>query len=292
MDIPRLRYFLEIVRQKNFSRAAVICNVSQPSLSQQMKKLEDEMGGRLFFRSPGNLQLTPLGAEFLNYAQSIIAQVQAAEEFVSSQLEDRQKTIRIGAIPTTAPYLVPRLLQQIQRELPTARFELLENFTEDLTDALRSGRVDYALMSPPTHLDEETESILLSEDEFVLTLPENHRLTSVSEISARDLKDEPLVLLEDCHCISKQAAAYFQQIGLEANVILRSAQIETLLGIVETGYGITFLPELAVRAHAHRKVHFRKLKKSCSREVRLYWWPTPFLSKSQEIVLNAVKNAF
>jgi LysR family hydrogen peroxide-inducible transcriptional activator len=293
MDTQRLRYFLEVVRQRNFSRAAIICNVSQPSLSQQVKKLEEEVGGMLLLRSHGNLQLTPLGEAFLKHAQAIISQVNAAEEFVSNHMEQRERTIRIGAVPTIAPYFVPGILKGVQTKLPQTRFELFEALTEQVVEALRTGRVDYALLSPPTALDDETDHLVLAKDNFVLTVPQEHRLGKSSQIDINELKGERVVLLEDSHCLSKQTAAYCQNIGLEADVTLASAQIETLLSIVEAGFGLTFIPESTARAHSHRKVSFIPLKKArCFREIRLLWWSGPFVSRSQKAFLDAVQAAF
>lgn len=293
MDTQRLRYFLEVVRQRSFSRAAIICNVSQPSLSQQIKKLEEEVGGMLLLRAHGNLQLTPLGDQFLNHAQAIIAQVNAAEEFVSAHLEQSEKTIRIGAVPTIAPYFIPEILKAAQERSPMARYELFEGHTDKVVEALRTGRVDYALLSPPTVLDRETEHLTLAHDAFILTLPENHPLGATPEIDIGQLKRERIVLLEDSHCLSRQTAAYCQDIGVEADITLSSAQIETLLSIVEAGFGVTFIPESAARAHSHRKVRFVPLAKArCYREIRLMWWAGPYLLKSQESFLEAVRTVF
>lgn len=293
MDTQRLRYFLEVVRQRSFSRAAAICKVSQPSLSQQIKKLEEEVGGMLLLRSHGNLQLTALGDQFLNHAQAIMAQVNAAEEFVSAQLEQGEKTIRIGAVPTIAPYFVPAILRAVQQRNPLARYELFEGHTERVVEALRTGRVDYALLSPPTSLDRETNHLTLTQDAFILTLPEGHPLGDAAEIDLEQLRRERMLLLEDSHCLSRQTASFCQDIGLEADVTLASAQIETLLSIVEAGFGITFIPESAARAHSHRKVRFIPLRKArCYREIRLMWWAGPYLSKTQRHFLDAVRAAF
>lgn len=293
MDTQRLRYFLEVVRQRSFSKAAAVCKVSQPSLSQQIKKLEEEVGGMLLIRSHGNLRLTPLGDQFLNHAQAIIAQVNTAEAFVSKHQEQGERTIRIGAVPTIAPYYVPAILKAVQARHPAARFELFEGHTETVVEALRTGRVDYALLSPPTSLDSETEHLTLAQDAFVLTLPESHPLGKGGDIDLETLKRERIVLLEDSHCLSRQTAAYCRDIGLEADVTLSSTQIETLLSIVEAGFGVTFIPQSAARAHSHRKVRFVPLKKAhCYREIRLMWWAGPYLSRSQENFLDAVRTAF
>jgi LysR family hydrogen peroxide-inducible transcriptional activator len=291
MDLQRIRYFLEVARQKNFSKAAQICAVSQPSLSQQIKKLEGEVGGDLFIREHGAVSLTTLGGEFLKHAQAIMAEVSAAEEFVSDAQNDIKHTVRFGAIPTIAPYLVPEIFDRIRSHYPSACFKLLENRTEPVIESLLSGAIDFALLSPPTRIDQECDSLLLGSDEFMLTLPLGHPLSKAKSIKAEQLRDEPIILLENSHCLFQQTEAYCEAIGLKANVTLQSSQIHTLLGLVELGFGLTFTPSIASKAHADRKVAFRSIAQHpCSREIRLVWLRRQFLSRSQHAVIDSIQS--
>lgn len=290
MDLQRLRYFLEVARQKHFSRAAEVCCVSQPSLSQQIKKLEEEVGGMLFERTRGKVILTPLGEEFLKHAQAILAEVQSAEEFVNRSQNDLRRTIRFGAIPTIAPYLVPDLFRTIQTHEPKARFELIENFTDPLIEVLLTGEIDFVLFSPPTRIDPECDHLTLARDELLLTLPEGHPLCGESAITAGKLENENIILLENSHCLAEQASAYCNEIGLNQNIHIRSSQIDTLLGLVEKGFGLTFTPAIAAKAHRHRKVVFRSVASNpCYREVRMAWLQRQFLPKSLRTVIEAAK---
>lgn len=290
MDIQRIKYFLEVARQKNFSKAAGICHVSQPSLSQQIRKLEDEVGGPLFIRAHGAVRLTALGNDFLKHAQAIMADVSAAEEFVTQSRQNLRRTVRFGAIPTIAPYLVPEIFTRIRTKHPDARFELIENRTESVIESLLSGTIDFALLSPPTPIDPECDYLTLARDEFLLTLPKAHRLAKAKSIRIQQLKKDPIILLENSHCLSQQTAAYCERVGLSADVTIRSSQIDTLLRLVESGFGLTFTPAIAAMAHRHRKVVFRSIAKNpCFRVVRLVWLKKPFFSKSQEAVLDAAK---
>lgn len=290
MDLQRLKYFLEVARQKNFSKAARVCRVSQPSLSQQIKKLEEEVGGALFLRSRGTISLSAHGEAFLKHAQAIIGEVSAAEEFVTRSQDDTERTIRFGAIPTVAPYLIPQIFQRIQGVFSTARFELVESVTDSLVEFLRTGMIDFALLSPPTKADHECDYLTLVEDEFLLTLPVGHPLCATKSITAEDLKCESFMLLENSHCLAQQAATYCEEMGLGANVCLRGTQIDTLLGLVEQGFGLTFTPSIATSVHPHRKVVFRSLAtRRCYREVRLAWLRRQFLSKSHELVIGSLQ---
>jgi LysR family transcriptional regulator, hydrogen peroxide-inducible genes activator len=291
MDLQRLKYFVEVARQRHFSRAAEVCRVSQPSLSQQIKKLEDEVGGPLFQRTRGNVTLTVLGEAFLKHAQAILAEVQSAEEFVNGLQDDQLRLIRIGAIPTIAPYLIPSLFETIRSRYPAARLELVESVTETLTEALLTGRIDFALLSPPTAMDDVCDSVLILQDELLLTLPETDPLAKQAQIHPSQLVEQSILLLEHAHCLAGQMGAFCEKLGLGEPVAIRGSQIDTLLGLVERGFGLTFTPALAAKSHRDRKVVFRGLHgQAYFRDIRLMWLKRQFLTRSQRLVLEAVQD--
>ena len=291
MDLQRLRYFLEVARQKNFSKAAKVCRVSQPSLSQQIKKLESEVGGALFIRNRGSVQLSELGEGFLGHAQAVLAEVLAAEEFVDRCQSETQRTIRFGAIPTIAPYLIPEIFRKIQSKHSSARFELIENRTEVIIDALLTNEIDFALLSPPTRIDDLCERLALAKDDFLLTLPAGHRLTKSPTVSVAQLRAEKIILLENSHCLAQQTSAYCEEIGLRPAVTLHSSQIDTLLGMVEAGFGLTFTPRIAANSHHHRRVVFRQLTDNrCSRTLELVWLRRQFLTQAQRSIIECMRS--
>jgi LysR family hydrogen peroxide-inducible transcriptional activator len=282
-----MRYFLEVARQKNFSRAAEMCFISQPSLSQQIKKLEGEVGGALFLRSRSRVSLSPLGESFLKHAQAIMAEVATAEEFIAEAQNQIERTLRFGAIPTVAPYLIPGLFQTIREAYPDARLELVEKQTDSLVESLRMGEIDFALLSPPLEIDQTFDSLLLAKDELLLTLPADHPLCAQDPIRMDSIQEAKIILLEDSHCLSQQTAAFCEEVGLQADVHIRSSQIDTLLCLVEAGFGLTFTPRVAAQANAHRNLVFRSLRPTpCHRELRLYWMPRHVMSRFME---NAVE---
>jgi len=291
MDLQRLKYFVEVARQRHFSKAAEACRVSQPSLSQQIMKLEEELGGKLFERTREKVGLTALGQDFLKHARAIIAEVQAAEEFAQRMHEHQLRTIRIGAIPTIAPYLAPPLLAAIRKAHPKAHLELLEAPSAVLTEALMTGKIDYALLSPPTSVDDECDHLTLARDELLLTLPREHPLAKVKQLSQEQLEGEQVILLENSHCLSAQVGAYCRKLGLSEHLDIRGSQIDTLLGLVENGFGLTFTPALAAQAHKHRQVVHRHLPwPACTREIRLVWIKQQFLTRTQHAVLEAARS--
>jgi len=294
MDIQRLRYFLEVARQKHFSRAARICRVTQPSLSQQIKKLEEEVDGPLFLRNRGGITLSPLGEAFLQYAQGIMASVASAEEFVAETRSQARRVIRFGAIPTIAPYLVPEIFAAIREREPGVRFELIEGYTDSLTEALTEGTIDFALLSPPTKLDGACDHLVLLRDELLLTLPAGHELAKRRRLTSRQLASETVILLDDSHCLSRQTSDFCTTIGLAPSVSIRGAQLDTLLHLVEHGFGISFTPHLAVRAKVGTEgLVFRSLSgERCHREIRLAWLRQPILSGTLKLTLKIVREHF
>jgi LysR family hydrogen peroxide-inducible transcriptional activator len=290
MDIQRLKYFTEVARQRHFSRAAAICRVSQPSLSQQIIKLEQEVGGVLFTRARGRVALTELGKDFLKHAQAILSGVSSAEEFIHRAQDERQRTLRFGAIPTIAPYLIPGLFAAVRRPIPNARFALLEGVTENLTDALLTGQIDFAVWSPPTAIDAECDHLTLARDELLLTLPRAHPRGKTRVLTPAMIANERIILLESAHCLAAQAGAFCAEVGLKDEITMRSSQIDTLLGLVEQGFGLSFTPAIAARAHRHRKVIFRRLTgQTCHREIRLAWLKRRYLTRSQQTVVEAAR---
>lgn len=289
MDIQRIRYFVEVVRERNFSRAAERCHISQPSLSQQIKKLEAEGGGVLLDRSRGRVTLTEHGHAFLRHANAILAEVQTAEAFVNESQGKSVGTLRIGAIPTIAPYVVPELFAAIKKAQPEAMLELHERTTETLIESLREGRIDFALMSSESVVEPYTDSRLLREDKLLLTLPKGHALSSADEIELSALKKEQAILLEQSHCLSDQVASYCEAVGLGAHVTIRVSQIDTILGLVEQGFGYTFTPESAISHHRHCKVTYHEIRgKPYHREIRLYWMKRHILPRLHQAVVDCI----
>ncbi|MEM9399315.1 MAG: LysR family transcriptional regulator [Verrucomicrobiota bacterium] len=287
MEFHRIRYFLELARSGNFSKAADRSNVSQPSLSQQISKLEDEVGGSLFLRGRDGVTLSELGKEFLPYAKAIMAEIESTRDFIDRSGKGIQGPIRIGAIPTIAPYLLPDILKRITKRYPEAHYELVEDTTKSLIERLRNGGIDFALMSPPTKIDGDADHHLLMRDELLLTLPQRHSLCRLKQIELKQLKSERLVLLQDAHCLSRQSESYCKASGIKADVTIQSSQIDTLLGMVELGLGFTFIPQMAVDFHEHRKVVYRSLaKKPYFREIHLYWMRRRVLSASQQEIIK------
>ena len=291
MDIQRIRYFLEVARQKNFSKAAKVCHISQPSLSQQIMKLEEEVSGALFLRNRGSIELTQHGQAFLKHANAIMAEVQTAKEFVEETDGNKNITIRFGAVPTIAPYLIPEIFTRIKKVLPYAKLELREGLTASLVEALRNDAIDFALLSPKTDVDKEANSLLLKKDRLILTMPKDYKPSKTGKIRISQLKKSRAILLEHSHCLSTQAASYCKAVGLHSEITIQASQIETLLGLVEKGFGYTFTPEIAIPHHAYRNVSYHQIAaEPYYREIKLYWMKRHIHTRWQTAVIECLKN--
>jgi len=272
MDTQRIKYFLSVYQKGSFSRAAIACHISQPSLSNQIIKLENEVGGTLFTRDRNGVTLTELGEGFLPHAQAIMSAVINAYEFTEHTQSVLQRPIRIGAIPTIAPYLLPSLLECIKKHHPEAEFDILEDTTSAQLEAFRNRQLDFSLISPPTELDPQLTHLDLLQDELLLTLPEDHPNSDDSAVKLSDLTRDHLILLNDEHCLSQQTRTYCKSVGAQAAVSVRSSQISTLLGFVETGLGYTFTPSLACPTFQNRRVTYHSLSPTpYHRLIRLAW---------------------
>ena len=245
MEFHQLRYFCAVAETGSFSRAAEQSHVSQPSLSQQILKLEDELGARLFDRLGRSVQLTELGKTFLPRARAVLRELEAARGDVVEQKHSISGPITVGVIPTVAPYFLPPLLTSFSRKYPQARLTVLEEITPVLLDRLRAGAIDVAILALPLRGHEFEDFPLLTERLFA-ALPKNHKLARRDSLSLKDLRAEPFLLLRDGHCFRDTAVAACDRARLHPQVIFESGQFSSLLGMVAAGMGVSIVPEMAI----------------------------------------------
>jgi len=259
-------------------------------LSSQIQKLEDEVGGILFHRAHAGTDLSELGEAFLPHAEAIMAQVRGAEEFSALSRTTLQREVRLGAIPTIAPYLLPQLVIYLKKRHPEAEFKIFENTTETQLKALENREIDFVLLSPPTRLDDRLSAIDVMNDELLITLPKGHPLSSEGALSLADLQNDSLILLEDGHCLSEQSRVFCKASGLDTDVTVRSAQIETLIAMVEQGMGFTLTPELAVPTQQQRELSFHPVSpEPISRKIQLVWNTQTNSSNTHNILMESLK---
>jgi LysR family hydrogen peroxide-inducible transcriptional activator len=245
MELHQLRYFCAVAETGSFSRAAEQSHVSQPSLSQQILKLEDELGVRLFDRLGRSVRLTELGKTFLPRARAVLRELEAARGEVVEGKEFIGGLITVGVIPTVAPYFLPPRLTTFSRKFPQVRLTVVEEITPVLLDRLRAGTIDVAILALPIR-GHEFETFPLLTERLFAALPKKHKLNSRPSLLLKDLRAEPFLLLRDGHCFRDTAVAACDRARLHPQIVFESGQFSSLLSMVGAGMGVSIVPEMAI----------------------------------------------
>ena len=284
MDLGQLRYFSKIVEHRSFTRAAKDCSVSQPALSQQIAKLEKELGQPLFERQGRTIRLTPAGQVLQTHAETILQLVEDAKR----QITDDGQTGRIcvSAIPTIAPYLLPNLLTSVASQFPQASFVISEDTTEKLLKRCSSGDVDVGLLALPASAKYLTIEPLF-EEELLLALPAEHPLCSRSRISAKDISNERFILLGDTHCLVDSIETFCNRKKFQPIATSQIEQLTTVQHLVALGHGLSFIPKIATTDDLGGKLVYRSLSgDKPTRKVAICWNPYRYQS---QLLSNFVK---
>ena len=248
MNLRTLNYLAVLAEEQHFGRAAKRCFVSQPTLSAQIRKLEEELGVVLIERGPGKFLLTDVGREILKHAQTMLDQAQTIEQISLQQQNPLAGTVTLGFIPTLGPYLMPHILKPLKKALPDISWQLAEYQTDSLLAQLLEGKIDVGLLALPCKSSDDSalEHRELFTEPFVVTMPPNHELTAKKTVAVSDLSDQCLLLLEDGHCLRDQALAVCSMSAHPEASDFKATSFETLRQMVATGLGITLMPQLAV----------------------------------------------
>jgi LysR family hydrogen peroxide-inducible transcriptional activator len=246
MEMHQLKYFVAVARTGSFSRAAELCFVSQPSLSQQIIKLEHSVGQRLFDRLGRKVLLTEAGRLLLDRAQAILAAVDDAERRLSDAKELQEGPLAVGAIPTIAPYLLPPALERFARHYPRVQVTVEEDVTAHLLATVAAGELDLALIALPI-ADDRLDVEPLFTEPLYLVLHRGHRLTRRKRVTIDDLREERFILLGEMHCLSDQVLAFCGAKGCRPKIACRSAQIATIQSLISLDQGVSLLPAMARR---------------------------------------------
>jgi LysR family hydrogen peroxide-inducible transcriptional activator len=277
MNLQDIRYLVAVAEHRHFGRAAEACSVSQPTLSSQIRKLEVELGVTLLERTNKRVDVTPVGSQILLHAQRALAATAQMEAVARAARDPLVGPIKLGIIPTLAPYLMPILLKPLRQAYPGLTIELWEDQTRSLIDGLRNHRLDAALLATPPDAPEITE-IPLFDEPLLAALPPDHPLAAETTITEEALADEMLVLA-DGHCLAihalaacgkaptQRGAASPQRTALQST--MQAATLETLVNLVAAGYGATLIPALAAGSLGQRGIVLRPLAGKSSRTIRL-----------------------
>jgi LysR family hydrogen peroxide-inducible transcriptional activator len=271
MELHQLRYFVSVAETGSFSRGAERCGITQPSLSQQILKLEDELGQRLFDRLGRSVQLTPSGRVLLPRAQRILAEVNSASKAVQQDIVEGKGSLTIGAIPTIAPFLLPEALNELRKRFPESELHISEDTTDRLVQKLVRAEIDCAIMSPPVEEGHLAEEELFAEELFCI-LPPKHPLVNTPELKLSMLNGQDAIVLQPMHCLSSQIDAFCKAEGITRNVTCSTSQLSTLYNMVALGMGLSLVPEMFVRQAPQGPCIIKNFGgKAPRRTISMYW---------------------
>lgn len=300
MTLTELRYIVAVAREKQFCKAAKSCFVSQPTLSLGIKKLEDELGVVLFERGSQELVITPVGQKIVDQAIRVLKEVSAIKELALRDHDPLKEPLRVGAIHTVGPYLFPGLLTVVQEEVPQLPLFVEENTTNNLTQKLRNGEIDVAIISMPYH-EVGIETEVLYEEPFVILVSSSHPLAMNKSISIKQLADETLLLLGAEHCLRDQVLELYPDslqnvvASDHSHRLIESSSLETIRFMVAGGVGVTIVPRTAACAdrYAQRLIaikHFAKI--TPARKVAIAWRKNFSRMGAIEVITQCIRECF
>lgn len=291
MNLRDLDYLVAVADHRHFGKAAEACFVSQPTLSTQLKKLEQELGVELVERNPRNITLTGAGERIVERARLILGEAEDIRTIARSAQDPESGTIRLGLFPTLAPYLLPHVVPTIRTRFPHLELLLVEEKTEVVIDRLQAGKLDAGVMALPVHGEQLHQQFLFAED-FVLAVPADHPLARTKgKVGLSVLARENVLLLEEGHCLRDQALSVCQLAGASERTGFRATSLETLRQMVAAGVGVTLLPEMAVQPPVAPSKDIRILRFEepvPRRQIAMFWRRTSayreFLPKLAAVV--------
>jgi LysR family transcriptional regulator, hydrogen peroxide-inducible genes activator len=272
MELHQLRYFVAAADAGSVSRAAERCHVAQPSLSQQLKKLEESLGVTLFDRFGRGVVLTDAGRALLPKARRILAELRDAETNLRREVDQGNAPLILGAIPTLAPYVLPRALERLRVALPSCTVSIREGLTEDLVEALLDHEIDCALVSTP--LSHELLDVeVIAHEEMLLVLPTSHPLAErTQDVALGSIRGQPTVILQEMHCLGRQIQGFCSSHHVAPRIVCSTTQLDTIFEMVALGMGISLVPEMAAAADTRRALTYRRLRQGrLQRQIAVAW---------------------
>ncbi|MDE2271854.1 MAG: DNA-binding transcriptional regulator OxyR [Xanthomonadaceae bacterium] len=273
MNLRDLQYLVALADHKHFGRAAKASFVSQPTLSTQIRKLEEELGVTLVERTPRKVLLTEAGQQIVARAREVLNEVEQIRRIARHDHDPEAGTLRLGIFPTLGPYLLPHVLATIRERFPRLELLLVEEKSPELLQRLREGKLDAAILAQPVHED-SLHAEFLFEEPFMLAAPQAHPLASRRALKMADLEHQHLLLLEDGHCLRDQALEVCRMSGASEKQGFRATSLETLRQMVAANVGVTLLPVLAVQPPISptENVHLTPFRgRPPSRRIAMFW---------------------
>jgi len=287
IDLLQLEQFVAVARAKNVTRAAEELHLSQSALSRAIQKLEEQLGQPLFERKPREVVLTDFGELLLESAKEILKLVEDRFSYLSEA--GQQGRIRLGAIPTIAPYFLPRLLREFSTEHPNISVLVQEDTTDSLIKRCSHGELDLAILAEPVIAKYlETESLF--DEELLLVVPDGHPLASRDEITPESVDAYPFVLLNEAHCLSDSIASFCRQQSISPVTVERITQLTTVQELVALGHGVSLIPAMARQLDpSDRRVYRSFHAPKPERTVAMMWNPYRYQSKWVEALKDHLR---
>jgi len=286
MNLRDIKYLLAVAEYRHFGKAAEVCHVSQPTLSMQLKKLEETLGVVLFERNNRKVMLTKTGTLVVERARAVEYAVDQMLAAARSAKDPMAGEITLGAFPTLAPYLLPYIMPAITRGFPALSVNLTEEKTDILLTRLGAGQIDCALIALPVHIP-GIETIKLFDEPFLLAVSQDHALTRHKNIHTDDLEGHTLLLLDEGHCLREQALSVCQRIGAQESQHFRATSLETLRQMVASGTAMTLMPALAARPT--KGVQYLPFIKPPSRQIALCYRKTTARQALMQKLADTIK---
>ena len=258
MEIHQLTYFMAVAETGSFSRAAERCNIAQPSLSQQIQKLEQELGEPLFDRLTRRVVLTDAGRNLLPRATSILDELQDIKHSMNQVADSSRGLLTVGFIPTIAPFVLPRVIKRFSHEYPNARLSVHEDLTESLVHELIDGKLDVGITSTPIHNKLVRTQELLTEPLLVAS-SKKHDIITRATIRVKELDDFPFIALSEMHCLGEQVQSFCYQQHLELKIVCHTSQLATVQNCVALGLGVSLVPKALALSDISKQVVYREL---------------------------------
>jgi len=289
MNLRDLRYLVALAEHRHFGHAAAASYVSQPTLSTQIRKLEEELGVTLVERTPRRVLLTETGREIAARARDVLHEVEQIRGIARRTRDPEAGSVRLGIFPTLGPYLLPHVVPEIRKRFPKLELLLVEEKTEEVLKRLREGKLDAGVLALPIH-DDTLHSEFLFEEPFLLAAPQGHPLSQRKALKLDDLEDQTLLLLEDGHCLRDQALEVCRMAGAGEKTGFRATSLETLRQMVAADVGVTLLPVLAVKPPVAKAENIKLIEfrgRAPSRRLAMVWRKSsalaPFLKRLAQV---------
>lgn len=287
MNLRDLKYLVSVADLKHFKKAAESCFVSQPALSMQLRKLEDELGVQLLERTNKQVIVTPIGKEIVKRSKKLLQEAEGIKELAKIHNNPFAHEFKLGAFPTLSPYLFPKIVPQITKALPKLKLFLIEERTSELIDKLKQGEIDAALLALPIY-EEGLVTEKLFDDPFSLAVPAGHPFAKKKTVTTDELSNENLLLLEEGHCLRNQALEVCTLIGASESQDFRATSLETLRQMVISGLGITLIPKLAEKAD--KNIVYIPLEPEPFRTIGLVWRKTSAKTECFKKIVEITKD--